>query len=356
MTSPGRVILINGAPSTGKTTIARALWEVLAPHWYRSWDDFRQGYLPRHLDPARGPWRTLDERPLMKMLSDGYRETLRAMALAGHDIISESVILPASIDAYLAALEGIPVFLVGVRCPVDVAEERERSRAPRDRNLGVPIDLRVPEFELVHSHGAYDVEVDTSVQPLPEIVTAIRSALATPPSPSAFERIRARRAADRAKAPLARTWPADWDDRMGGVGCGMCREGRPEETASGSRIFAGEVSDAYLMREDWVRGYTVVIWRGAHAAEIDDLSTDDLARYWREVTRVGRALRKHFAPAKLNYQVLGNTLPHVHTHIVPRYVHDPVPGRPLPFPDPPRSPQPKETYRADLERLRTLLR
>lgn len=143
---------------------------------------------------------------------------------------------------------------------------------------------------------------------------------------------------------------------MRGTECGMCREGRPEEVPGGSRIFAGEVSDAYLVREDWVKGYTLVIWRGPHAAEIDDLSDDDLARYWAEVACVGRALRAHYDPAKLNYQVLGNTLPHVHTHIVPRYLDDAAPGRPLPFPDPRRPAQPEGPYQGDVAALRERLR
>jgi chloramphenicol 3-O phosphotransferase len=193
----GRVILLNGPPSSGKTTIAHALWKVLEPpHWYRSWDDFREGYLPRHLDSARGPWSQMHQRPLFQMLSDGYRGAIRAMALAGHNLISESIILPANIDAYLAALDGIPVFLVGVRCTLDVAEQRESARAPTERQKGVPIDLRVPEFELVHSHGAYDVEVDTSASTVSDAVERIQAALAAPPSPSAFERIRADRRGD----------------------------------------------------------------------------------------------------------------------------------------------------------------
>ncbi len=142
---------------------------------------------------------------------------------------------------------------------------------------------------------------------------------------------------------------------MRGVACGMCREGRPEELKGGSRIFAGEVSDAYLRREDWVRGYCVVIWRGAHASELHDLAPAELARYWSEVTRVGRALQDHFQSAKVNYEVLGNTVPHVHTHIVPRYLDDAAPGRPLPFPDPRLPDQPGERFQRDVASLRGAL-
>jgi chloramphenicol 3-O phosphotransferase len=190
----GRVPLLNGAPSSGKTTIARALWGRLEPpHWYRSLDDFRKGYLERHWDAARGPWSGPEGRPLFRMLVAGYLGSLRAMALAGHSVISESVILPSNLELYLRAFEGIPVFLVGVRCPLDIAEERERARATTERYRGEPIDLRVPEFDLVHAHGAYDLEVDTSRSSVDQAVGAIRSALETAGAGgSAFDALRRR--------------------------------------------------------------------------------------------------------------------------------------------------------------------
>jgi diadenosine tetraphosphate (Ap4A) HIT family hydrolase len=58
---------------------------------------------------------------------------------------------------------------------------------------------------------------------------------------------------------------------------------------------------------------------------------------------------------KLNYDLLGNSLPHLHTHVIPRYADDPRPGWPFPFPEeePPRHNE--ADFRADVEALRALL-
>ena len=176
----GHVILLNGTPSSGKTTTARALWSQLEPpHWYRSLDDFRQGYQPEH-------WRT-DPRPLFQLVLRGFIRSVREMALAGHHVITETVMLPGNTDAYLNALAGIRVYLIGVRCPLDVAQRRERERTDR---LGGPIELAVPDFDLVHADRQYDVEFDSSVTSTPDAVAMIREALDSGRPPSAFESMR----------------------------------------------------------------------------------------------------------------------------------------------------------------------
>lgn len=103
------------------------------------------------------------------------------------------------------------------------------------------------------------------------------------------------------------------------------------------------------------RGYTVVIWRGRHVAEPTELSEQEASAYWLEVLRVGRALETHLRPVKLNYDLLGNSLPHLHTHVIPRYADDPRPGWPFPFPEEAPPPHDAREFRADVDSLRALL-
>ncbi len=154
---------------------------------------------------------------------------------------------------------------------------------------------------------------------------------------------------------LAVEWPPSFYALRRGEGCAMCAEGRPEETRWGARIFAGEVSDAYLQRADIQRGYTVVVWRGRHVAEPTELDADEAAGYWLEVVRVASALERHLEPVKMNYNLLGNSVPHLHTHLIPRYADDPKPGWPFPFPDESPPAFPEEELIRDADALRELL-
>lgn len=150
-------------------------------------------------------------------------------------------------------------------------------------------------------------------------------------------------------------WPASFYALKRGEGCEMCRQGRPDETRWGVRFFAGRVSDAYLQRANIQRGYTVVVWRGRHVAEPTELSPTDASAYWLEVLRVAQALETQLKPVKMNYNVLGNSLPHLHTHLIPRYADDPRPSWPFPFPDHEPLSIDAAVLQADAEGLRTLL-
>src|SRR3954452_9522634 len=126
----------------------------------------------------------------------------------------------------------------------------------------------------------------------------------------------------------------------------MCEQGRPEETQYGARFFAGDVADAYLQRAEVQRGYTVVIWRGRHVTEPTELNETESRDYGNDVLTVPRALVAYYRPLKMNYDTLGNSLPHLHTHLVPRVRVDPAPGRPFPLGSQAGSPLPEERLNA----------
>ena len=152
-------------------------------------------------------------------------------------------------------------------------------------------------------------------------------------------------------------WPGNWADLIRGVGCEMCEAGRPDADQYGVRIRAGEYSDAYLQRADVQRGYTLVIWRGRHVNEPTELTENEASGYWSEVLAVARALITVYQPLKMNYETLGNSLPHLHTHLVPRYTADPRPGQPFPLSaQQPDQKIPEGRLLAEAGELRSLLR
>jgi len=61
-----------------------------------------------------------------------------------------------------------------------------------------------------------------------------------------------------------------------------------------------------------------------------DFTDDELTGYWADVRTAAKAIEQAYQPCQLNYATFDNAVPHVHTHITPRYLDDPAPGRPLP--------------------------
>ncbi len=108
----------------------------------------------------------------------------------------------------------------------------------------------------------------------------------------------------------------------------MCAPGA-DETPFGRRVLRGRWSDAYLGRRPVRPGYVYVIWKGRHVAEPSELSDEEAAGFWSEVARVARAVEERYRPVKMNWLSLGNGVPHLHVHLVPRPPEDPRAGWPL---------------------------
>jgi diadenosine tetraphosphate (Ap4A) HIT family hydrolase len=126
-------------------------------------------------------------------------------------------------------------------------------------------------------------------------------------------------------------WPGDWVDRMAGRDCPMCGAIGKGDNDFWVSVFDGEFAEVHLERRSRLPGYCIVVWKHEHVAEPTDLEPEAAAGYWREVLETGRAVSVRFRPVKLNYLTLGNTVPHLHTHVLPRYLDDPAPGGPLPW-------------------------
>lgn len=70
-------------------------------------------------------------------------------------------------------------------------------------------------------------------------------------------------------------------------------------------------------------GYCRVIWND-HVGEMTDLKESDRGNLMRIVFVVETGLRKILRPTKINLASLGNQVPHVHWHVIPRFTDDPT--------------------------------
>lgn len=129
-----------------------------------------------------------------------------------------------------------------------------------------------------------------------------------------------------------RPWRSDWEEVKSGSGCVLCRLAGVEEDDHGVRVMVGEYADGYLLRDGSIPGYCIAVCKLGHVTEPAEIEGDrQIGGYFAEVTRLGRAVARVFRPAKMNYSTLGNRVPHLHTHVVPRPDPDPAPNAPLPW-------------------------
>ena len=85
---------------------------------------------------------------------------------------------------------------------------------------------------------------------------------------------------------------------------------------------------AILRPDQYYPGYTLVVAK-THATELYHLPESESTQYCKDMLRMAQALATAFKPQKMNYALLGNTVAHLHWHLVPRYDWDPNPQRPI---------------------------
>lgn len=93
------------------------------------------------------------------------------------------------------------------------------------------------------------------------------------------------------------------------------------------RIAVLPASIAILAHDQFYPGYSLVIAK-SHATELYHLPERESTQYFQDMLRVAKAMAAAFRPNKMNYELLGNTVGHLHWHLFPRYAWDPNPARP----------------------------
>lgn len=181
--TPGRVVLLHGASSSGKSTLARAIQTQLDEPFLHLSSDQMVGMLPARRD-ADGPfaWWTGMRPPFFH----GFHRCIAAFAAAGNDLVVEHVIeFPAWRAELASLLRGLDVFLVGVHCDLDELDRRERERG--DRRIGEGREH--VEHDGIHTFGPYDLDVDTTGRDPDETAAEVIAAwrVRTPPGVLAAE-------------------------------------------------------------------------------------------------------------------------------------------------------------------------
>jgi ATP adenylyltransferase len=119
-----------------------------------------------------------------------------------------------------------------------------------------------------------------------------------------------------------------WDVACEGAGCALCAP-RPANNEYRLEIAPLTISTLYLFRDQRFRGYCLLVFDARHATELAGLNDDEYATFMNDLQRALRAIQHALRPDHLNCESLGNSNPHLHWHIVPRYKDDPRWGQPI---------------------------
>lgn len=109
------------------------------------------------------------------------------------------------------------------------------------------------------------------------------------------------------------------------MNCPMCTRWQDEASL---RIAEMKHCLVMLNRDQFFPGYTLVFTR-EHVTELFHLDKAVRQEVMEEVSTVAAALHRVFQPTKMNYELLGNMVPHMHWHLVPRFNDDPLWPRPI---------------------------
>lgn len=120
----------------------------------------------------------------------------------------------------------------------------------------------------------------------------------------------------------------DWNARVTGIDCPLCAP-RPESNDYWDHIATLSSSSLYLAKNQTYRGQCQLVFDLRHAARLDQLSSDEYAAFSADLYLSQNAVARIANADHINVESLGNVVPHLHWHIVPRYWNEARWGQPV---------------------------
>jgi chloramphenicol 3-O phosphotransferase len=178
----GRITVINGGSSTGKTSLARALqaqWDgtllylgldtvlhEVMPEAYRNGERAADGITLRALPGSAPPRVQLVYGPGVDWVVSALHQSVALLAQRGYDIVVDHLLTERRwVEECVTLWRDLPVLFVRAQCPWEVVEARVRGRTDRP-GLTLPLFLSIArwQFDSVHAHvgNMYDLTVDTA--------------------------------------------------------------------------------------------------------------------------------------------------------------------------------------------------
>ncbi len=208
--NPGQIVILNGAPQAGKSSIVRVIQDAFEGVWMNlGVDVFARGVTPKRyqpgigLRPGPGPGFGGDAPELEALVPVFYAamyESIAAHSRRGLNVVADvghhGAIHPEILSNCARQLTGLPVLFVGVRCPIEEIMRRRNESRPGGYVVGSPDEPVPPPVllwqEEVHKPGIQDLEMDTSRLSPQACAEEIRQRLAEGPPGTAFQQLSAR--------------------------------------------------------------------------------------------------------------------------------------------------------------------
>lgn len=193
------IIFLNGASSSGKTSIAKELQNLFTEPYLNAGVDSFFKMVPKRFITAKGPnalfeWLetsknkspclTLKLHPWGEQLIMGMYNAIASLARSGNNIITDEIAINKEVLRHGAEiLSPFKVYFIGVKCPQEILEKREvlRKNQPTNSARG--------QYQLVHDHGDYDFEVDTSLMSPLECAVKIKRYIEKNTNPTCFKKL-----------------------------------------------------------------------------------------------------------------------------------------------------------------------